>query len=117
MKIDENSGFTRADINTARPLNVSRRGFLAGSISALVLTVSLPAGTGRAIAQTGQTTPGTRIDAYLEILADSTVKFRSAFVEGGQGIYTAMAQIVGEELDVEPGNFQVETAPRDRTTC
>ena len=111
MNIDENSGFTRADINTARPLNVSRRGFLAGSISALVLTVSLPAGTGRAIAQTGQTTPGTRIDAYLEILADSTVKFRSAFVEGGQGIYTAMAQIVGEELDVEPGNFQVETAP------
>ncbi len=57
MKIDENSGFTRADINTARPLNVSRRGFLAGSISALVLTVSLPAGTGRAIAQAGQTTP------------------------------------------------------------
>ncbi len=111
MKIDENSGFTRADINTARPLNVSRRGFLAGSISALVLTVSLPAGTGRAIAQAGQTTPGTRIDAFLEILADSTVKFRSAFVEGGQGIYTAMAQIVGEELDVEPGNFQVETAP------
>lgn len=98
-------------VEAARPLNLSRRGFLAGT-GALVLSVSVPMGSARVQAQ--QATPaaaGTRIEAFLEILPDSTVKFRSAFVEGGQGIYTAMAQIVGEELDVEPANFHVETAP------
>ncbi|TKT81068.1 xanthine dehydrogenase family protein molybdopterin-binding subunit [Aquamicrobium sp. LC103] len=91
------------------PLNVSRRGFLGGA-AALVLSVTLP--VGRARAQTaGAVTPGTRIDAFLEIRPDSTVLFRSAFMEGGQGVFTAMAQIVGEELDVDPANFVVESAP------
>jgi isoquinoline 1-oxidoreductase beta subunit len=35
----------------------------------------------------------------------------SPFVEGGQGIFTAMAQIVGEELDLDPSSFTVENAP------
>lgn len=112
MKGLEHLGTPRGATSAERPMNVSRRGFLAGSMSALVLTVALPAGSGRALAQAAQSgTPGSRIDAYLEILEDGTVKFRSAFVEGGQGIYTAMAQIVGEELDADPDNFQVETAP------
>ncbi|SHM66032.1 xanthine dehydrogenase family protein molybdopterin-binding subunit [Roseibium suaedae] len=111
MKVLDHIGAPHSNNSAGRPLNVSRRGFLAGSMSALVLTVALPVGSGQAIAQAAQGTPGSRIDAYLEILSDSTVKFRSAFVEGGQGIYTAMAQIVGEELDVDPVNFQVETAP------
>jgi isoquinoline 1-oxidoreductase beta subunit len=39
------------------------------------------------------------------------VLFRSTFIEGGQGVFTAMAQIVSEELDVDPANFTVEGAP------
>lgn len=96
----------------ALPLNLSRRGFLGASLGALVLGVALPAG-GRAFAQEAAPAivPGTRVNAYIQIRPDSTVLFRSAFIEGGQGIFTAMAQIVGEELDVDPTQFTVEGAP------
>lgn len=99
------SGTPHAD----RPLNISRRGFL-GAAGALVLTVAVPVGPARAQA-TATVAPGTRVSAFLEIRTDGTVLFRSAFIEGGQGIFTAMAQIVGEELDVDPANFVVEGAP------
>lgn len=94
-----------------KPFKLSRRGFLGGSLGALVLGVALPAGRARAQAAAAPVTPGSRVAAFLEIRADSTVLFRSAFIEGGQGIFTAMAQIVGEELDVDPANFVVEAAP------
>ncbi len=54
--------------------------------------------------------------AFLEIHPDGTIKLLSPFVEGGQGIATGLAQIVGEELDVPPSRFVVECAPPDRTT-
>ena len=90
-------------------VNLSRRGFVGASLGAFVLGVTLPAGSGRA--QTGAAAPGTRVPAYLEIRTDGTVLFRSPFIEGGQGIFTAMAQIVGEELDIAPERFVVEGAP------
>lgn len=94
---------------TGKPFKLSRRGFLGASLGALVLGVTMPAG--RARAQAAAITPGSRVSAFLEIRPDSTVLFRSAFIEGGQGVFTAMAQIVGEELDVDPARFTVEGAP------
>lgn len=95
---------------TGKPFKLSRRGFIGASLGALVLGVNLPAR--RALAQAAETiAPGSRVSAFLEIRPDSTVLFRSAFNEGGQGVFTAMAQIVGEELDVDPANFSVENAP------
>jgi isoquinoline 1-oxidoreductase beta subunit len=93
------------------PLNLSRRGFLGASAGALILGVNLPVGRARAQAAAPTIVPGTRVSAFIEIRPDSTVFFRSAFIEGGQGIFTAMAQIVGEELDVDPTQFVVECAP------
>ena len=87
-----------------RPVNVSRRAFLGGT-GALVLSVALP--MGRAQAQG----TGPDVAAFLELRADGTALFRSPFVEGGQGIHSALAQIVGEELDLDPTRFTVETAP------
>ncbi|MEE7484483.1 isoquinoline 1-oxidoreductase [Methylobacterium oryzae] len=55
--------------------------------------------------------PGTRVAAFLEIHPDGTIRLLSPFVEGGQGIATGLAQIVGEELDVPPSRFVVECAP------
>jgi isoquinoline 1-oxidoreductase beta subunit len=96
----------------------SRRGFLTAAGSALVLSVALPGRSARAEAQgpaegAGAIAPkpGTRVAAFLEIHPDGTVKLLSPFVEGGQGIATGMAQIVGEELDVPPARFVVECAP------
>lgn len=97
------------------PTNVSRRGFLlraAGATAgAMVLGFGLPVPQARAAGVTGTIKPGTRVPAFLELRPDSTVRLLSPFMEGGQGIYTALAQMVGEELDVDPANFVVETAP------
>ncbi|GAB4064091.1 xanthine dehydrogenase family protein molybdopterin-binding subunit [Ancylobacter sonchi] len=98
--------------STGAPLNLSRRGFLGASLGALVLGVALPARQARAQqADAPAIKPGTRVNAFLEIRPDGTVLFRSPFMEGGQGIFTALAQIVGEELDVEPTQFVMEPAP------
>ncbi|MFD1703999.1 molybdopterin cofactor-binding domain-containing protein [Methylopila henanensis] len=109
------------DVSSAAPLvpdegvaNLSRRRFLGVASGALVLAVALP--HRRALAQAEGAgaiapKPGTRVPAFLELRPDGSVKLLSAFIEGGQGINTAMAQIVGEELDVDPARFEVECAP------
>ncbi|WP_395337457.1 molybdopterin cofactor-binding domain-containing protein [Novosphingobium sp. BL-8H] len=104
-----------SDFPVAEPVNISRRGFLVrtagASAGALVLGFGLPVGSARAAAVAGSVKPGTRIPAFLEIRADGTVRLLSPFMEGGQGIYTALAQIIGEEMDADPASFVVETAP------
>ncbi len=101
-----------------RPAAPSRRRVLAGAGAALVLSALLPARRTHAEAQgpaegAGALAPkpGTRVAAFLEIHPDGTIKLLSPFVEGGQGIATGLAQIVGEELDVPPSRFVVECAP------
>jgi isoquinoline 1-oxidoreductase beta subunit len=99
---------------TERISNVSRRSFLGGGATALILGVFFPSGRAQAHAKAAASAvpqPGKRIPAYLEINADGSVKLLSPFVEGGQGINTGLAQIVGEELDVDPSRFIVECAP------
>src|SRR5574344_1777705 len=89
-----------------KPLNLSRRRFLGASLGALVLGVLLPGKVVRAAqSAASEIKPGTRIPAFLEIRPDGTALLRSPFVEGGQGIYPAFAQIVGEELDIAPERF------------
>jgi isoquinoline 1-oxidoreductase beta subunit len=95
------------------PVNLSRRRFLAGTaVGALVVGFGLPLGSARVLAATA--TPaarGTQVPAFLEIRPDGSVRLLSPFMEGGQGTHTAMAQIVGEELDADPATFVVEAAP------
>jgi isoquinoline 1-oxidoreductase beta subunit len=105
------TGFGATGRPADKPLNLSRRGFLGASAGALILGVTLPAGRVKAQVAAPTIEPGTRVSAFLEVRPDSTVLFRSAFIEGGQGVFTAMAQIVGEELDVDPTQFVVECAP------
>lgn len=96
------------------PVNISRRGVLLGTAGAasgaLVIGFGLPVGTARAQAAAPAPIP-VRVPAFLEIRPDNTVRFLSPFMEGGQGVFTAMAQIVGEELDMDPARFVVEAAP------
>ncbi|WP_353229806.1 molybdopterin cofactor-binding domain-containing protein [Novosphingobium sp.] len=100
---------------TGAPVNVSRRRFLmasaGASAGAFVLGFGLPINAARADGTATAVVPGTRVPAFLEIRADNTVRLQCPFVEGGQGIFTAMAQLVGEELDADPATFVVENAP------
>lgn len=113
MKFPNN--FLDDDLSTEPPANISRRGFLATSAAAtagaFVLGLGLPVSNGRAQTANPAVAPGTRVPAFLEIRPDSTVRLQCPFMEGGQGILTAMAQIVGEELDADPATFVVEHAP------
>lgn len=102
---------------SGEPVNISRRRFLIASAGtaagALVLGFGLPLGGGRVEAAEipAPIVRGTRVPAFLEIRPDNTVRLLSPFIEGGQGTFTAMAQIVGEELDADPATFVVENAP------
>jgi len=96
------------------PVNLSRRRFLASTaVGALVIGFGLPLGSGRVQAATAGAAAerGTQVPAFLEIRPDNTIRLLSPFIEGGQGTFTAMAQIVGEELDADPATFLVECAP------
>lgn len=97
------------------PVNISRRGFLLGTLGAtggaLVLGLGIPVGAARAQGAGPKVVPGTRVPAFLEIRPDGHVRLQSPFMEGGQGVMTAMAQIVGEELDADPASFIVDQAP------
>ncbi|RKK03508.1 xanthine dehydrogenase family protein molybdopterin-binding subunit [Pseudoroseomonas wenyumeiae] len=104
--------FPAAELPQDQPVNLSRRGMLGAALGALVLGVALPSRAARAQqAAAPAATPGSRVLAFLEIRADGSVLLKSPFIEGGQGIDTAMAQIVGEELDADPARFVVECAP------
>ncbi|NII10969.1 xanthine dehydrogenase family protein molybdopterin-binding subunit [Oleiagrimonas sp. C23AA] len=97
------------------PTNISRRRFLLASAGvaagALVLGFGLPLDTARARGATAAAGSPPRVPAFLEIRPDGGIRLQSPFNEGGQGIFTAMAQIVGEELDADPTHFLVENAP------
>jgi isoquinoline 1-oxidoreductase beta subunit len=90
-------------------LSLKRREFLAaGGIAAgaLVLGVALP------FPARGRTPPGTgAVNAFIAIARDGLVTVFSPFVEMGQGVYTAMAMLVAEELDVSMDAVRIEQAP------
>jgi len=54
-----------------------------------------------------------RLDRWLRIEPDGRVVVRSGKVELGQGVLTALAQIVAEELDVAPARVQMLPATTD----
>src|SRR5215467_3312063 len=83
-------------------LSVNRRTFTAG-LGAIVVAVSLD--PRQALAQQPAHLPGSleknrMLDAWLRINADGTATVYPGKVELGQGITTALAQIVAEELDL-----------------
>lgn len=94
--------------------NLSRRGVLAGG-TGLLLALGLPGGGPRRAAAQVPSRPAKNVNvaAFLRIEPDGTVHLNNPFVEGGQGIDTAIAQIVAEELDADILRVRVVCAPAD----
>jgi CO/xanthine dehydrogenase Mo-binding subunit len=82
---------------------VSRREFLKGG-GALVVTFGAAGIAGRLATGTAQAQglgrPGAQLDSWLAIAADGSVKAWTGKCELGQGLYTAQAQLIAEELVV-----------------
>lgn len=94
--------------NDAHAFETSRRGFMAGSSAALVVGFTLPTMGGRALAA-GETafTP----NAWLRITPDNRVTVVCGSSEMGQGVLTAIPQLMAEELDADWAQVRVEQAP------
>lgn len=102
--------------------NLSRRAFLTKT-GALALGFSFPLFSGKTQGNTAPLAPEHQQDqktqeqlsqeyhnAYIEITSDNNVNFHIPDIEFGQGIYTAAAMLLAEELDVELSAVKVEAA-------
>lgn len=88
---------------------LSRRGFLKAGVAAgggLLLSVSLP---DLAVSRQG----GAELGVWLRIGADNSVTVLIPSAEMGQGITTALAMIVAEELEIGWQDVRAELAPVD----
>lgn len=112
-------GRAGAPIAHKRRWRATRRGFLigagaAGGSLALGFVFGLPL-LRRKIAEFAETAsaPGsapTAPDAWFEILPDSRIRLYVTKAEMGQGVHTALAQIVLDELEVDWADLEVTQA-------
>ncbi len=108
-------------MSTRRPgeesARASRRMFLVGSgvIATGLLVPWYFAGRRRPAAGdfAAARGPGLSANAFVHVAPDDTVTVWLPKSEMGQGIYTSLAQILGEELDVDPRRLRIEFAPVD----
>lgn len=94
----------------------SRRMFLVGGgvVATGLLVPWYFAGRGAPSAGIAATRgPGLSANAFVHVAPDDTVTVWLAKSEMGQGVYTGLTQILGEELDVDPRRIKVEFAPVD----
>jgi nicotinate dehydrogenase subunit B len=83
-------------------ITLNRRAFL-NSTGALVVTLAAPADWAEASTNAVTARPplkGDRLSSYISIDADGSVIAYYGKIDGGQGLGTAIAQMVAEEIDV-----------------
>ncbi|OHV85431.1 molybdopterin cofactor-binding domain-containing protein [Ensifer sp. LCM 4579] len=91
-------------------LPVSRRHFLIGaSLTGAGLVIGLQPSPSSAAAEAFEP------NAFIRIPADGKVVFVMPSVEMGQGIYTSVAMLLAEELEVSLDQVELEHAPADPT--
>ena len=92
-----------------------RRDFLKATASlggALIVNFSFPLTVRPAVAQVVGP-PAFMPNAFIRIDRQNVVTLVMPMVEMGQGIYTAMAMLLAEELEVDVGSVRLEHAPPD----
>ncbi|MCB2016327.1 MAG: xanthine dehydrogenase family protein molybdopterin-binding subunit [Hydrogenophaga sp.] len=89
-------------------LDTTRRGFLTGSGAALVVAFTLPVLGRRALAASGSDFSP---NAWLRITPDNRITVVCGSSEMGQGVLTAIPQLLAEELDADWSSVRVEQAP------
>ena len=102
---------SRAAAGSISGTSPSRREFLQASLTvggALVLGLHLPLASGAAAKQKQEPFAP---NAFIRIDSQGAVTFIIPQAEMGQGIFTSIAMILAEELDVAWERVQVEAAP------
>jgi nicotinate dehydrogenase subunit B len=97
----------------------TRRAFLQGGSLVVLFAIGglqpLAAQAPAAAPLPGSLNSNRRLDAWIRINPDGTLTMFTGKVELGQGILTALTQIVADELDVEPQRLQVVSGDTGRT--
>ncbi|MDB5849814.1 MAG: aldehyde dehydrogenase, partial [Rhodoferax sp.] len=100
------------DLNQTPP-STTRRSFLKVSAAAggglMVGVWSLPGATLAA----GAPSPAYAANAFVTVGTDDSILLTMSKVEMGQGIYTALATLLAEELEVDMGRVVLRAAPPD----
>ncbi len=98
--------------------HASRRDFLKAS-GALVVSFSAAGIAGELWTGSASTQelgrPGAQLDSWIAIAADGSVTAFTGKCELGQGLYTAQAQLIAEELVVPLGRVTLVQCDTDRT--
>src|SRR5215469_15104750 len=102
----DDDGLREAAMNTAQRPAPSRRNLLK-SAGALVVSIGAPMPFDLARAADDAILAGAKpaltpdqLSSYIAVNADGTVSAFYGKIDGGQGLHVAIAQMVGEELDV-----------------
>jgi nicotinate dehydrogenase subunit B len=92
--------------NTLNPTSVSRRGLLK-SAGAVVVSIGMPVSLETVLSINSAAAQGSKpplvpneLDSYIAVNADGSVSAFFGKMDMGQGLFTAIGQIVAEELDV-----------------
>jgi isoquinoline 1-oxidoreductase beta subunit len=99
----------------SQSFDVDRRAFLKAGVAAgggLVVNFALPLALRPALAQVA-TSAAFAPNAFIRIDSQNVVTLVMPMVEVGQGIYTAMAMLLAEELEVGLEQVRLEHAPPD----
>ncbi|WP_239467121.1 xanthine dehydrogenase family protein molybdopterin-binding subunit [Rhodoferax koreense] len=93
----------------------SRRGFLkvSGAVGGGLMVGWWPLADAADAAAASAARPGYEANAFITIGADDSVTLTMAKVEMGQGIYTALATLMAEELEVDMNRVVLRAAPPD----
>src|SRR5258705_13462840 len=93
---------------------LDRRSFIkagAALAGSLIIDFAIPLGEGPAFAQTAP--PPFAPNAFIRIDRQNVVTLVMPMAEMGQGVYTAMAMLLAEELEVGLEHVRLEHAPPD----
>jgi CO/xanthine dehydrogenase Mo-binding subunit len=99
---------------TVTSLPLSRRAFLSSS-GALIVTLAAADWSGAAAPAPAAALKPDRLDSYIAIERDGSVTAFFGKIDGGQGLETAMAQMVAEEIDVPLDRVHVVMGDTGRT--
>ena len=91
---------------------VSRRTFLKGTSTSLVIGMYLPMLASKS-ATAAQPVSSATANAFIKIHANNTVTVLSKHIEFGQGTFTGLATLAAEELDADWSQIRAEHAPAD----
>jgi CO/xanthine dehydrogenase Mo-binding subunit len=93
---------------------LTRRGFIKMG-GALFVSLSVPTGVSVSASESGTSLDPTLLASWLEIRSDNAILLRTGRTETGTGMSAYYAQVLAEELRVQPESISLILGDTDKT--